>query len=567
MKPQYTWYQNLKFRNKILILCFTVSFIPILILGVFCTIQSRKLLVSHEEVYINNILEQANSSLNHYLSLQENIITTLAWDEAVQSAVDIEYTSNYEMFLANTETFDSKFLLIQAMHPEIDSITLYTGTNLYPHGTTLKQLSDLQQYSWYDRALSAQKPFYLYDASLQKLLLVYLVPCHFYENVISISLSYDYAFSDYTNLFEDEYAVGIYDEQGQLIFDYSSLKETLQYPLFADTLAETMSIDVKDVFFRQSISQNAYDWTLLIYRPQELITEAANSFIVVVLGIILLCVGSIGLLSLQLSRHLVQPLEALTNNMERIQADNFQVTVQSINNDEIAKLIRTFADMTRRLENTISELYVNKLAKQEYRLQMLQSQINPHFLYNCLSMINGKAIRADQAEISKIALQLSTFYRTALNKGHNTTTLGDEWRNTTSYIEIQKMLHSFSFEVTYDVDESLFDCKAITLIIQPLVENAILHGISHREDTANSIGKIHISLHQAEQLIKITVKDNGCGMDEETLTRILTTETNGYGIHNVDQRIKLYFGTAYGISYASIPGVGTTAIITLPIIR
>ncbi|MCR5754809.1 MAG: sensor histidine kinase [Acetatifactor sp.] len=566
MRSQYSWYQNLKFRNKILILCFTLSLIPVIILGIFCTVQSRKQLVSHEKVYISNILEQTNSTLNHYLSLQESIITTLAWDEAIQQAVDMEYKNNYDMFLANRETFDSKFLLIQAMHPEIESITLYTSTNLYPHGTTLKPLSELEEYEWYSQAISAQKPFFLCDNTLKQLKLVYLIPCHFYKNVMILSLPYDTAFADYKTLFEDDYALGIYDAGGELIFDYSSLSKDPGYHLFENSLQETMMLNVGEKFFRQSINKNVYGWTIVIYRPLEYVTGSANSFLPVILGMVLLCIGSSGFLGARLSRHLTQPLESLSHNMEQIQADNFVVTVQSNSNDEISNLIRTFGQMAGRLENTIAELYVNKLAKQEYRLQMLQSQINPHFLYNCLSMINGKAIRAEQPEISNIALQLSTFYRTTLNKGHNTTTIADEWRNTVSYIEIQKMLHSFSFEVTYDVDESLFPCKAITLIVQPLVENAILHGISHRDNTEDTVGEIHISLREVENCIKICVEDNGCGMDEKTLRNILTVETNGYGIRNVDQRIKLFFGNEYGIAYSSTLGVGTAAAITLPVI-
>ena len=225
MKTGVAWYQSLKFRNKIQIICFIVSLIPVILLGAFCTIQSRRLLVSQEETNINNILDQAVSSLDHYLSLQEGIITTLAWDEAIQAAVDKSYSSNYEMFLANSEIFDSKFLMIQAMHPEIEGITLYTQTNLYPHGTTLKQLTDLSGYSWYEKALSAQKPFYIFDRDSGKFLLVYLLPCDLYKNVMTIALSYDYAFSDYQKLFEEDYAIGIYDNAGQLIFDHSSFPD------------------------------------------------------------------------------------------------------------------------------------------------------------------------------------------------------------------------------------------------------------------------------------------------------------------------------------------------------
>jgi two-component system sensor histidine kinase YesM len=563
MKTGMSWYQNLKFRKKIQIICFVVSLIPVILLGAFCTIQSRRLLVSQEETNINNILEQAASSLKHYLSLQESIITTLAWDEAIQSAVDKSYGSNYEMFLANTEVFDSKFLMIQAMHPEIEGITLYTDTNLYPHGTTLKQLSDLKEYSWYEDALSAQKPFYIFDETDGKFLLVYLLPCRFYKNVMIITLSYDYAFSGYKSLFEDDYAVGIYDSAGRLIFGHSSYEDAPADVFFDNELEQTLSRDAGSAYFREVATEDAHGWNIVIYRPQEFITSTANSFIVVILWMIALCIFSMIYLGLVLSRHLVDPLEKLADNMDQIQADNFTVTVRSRNNDEIAKLIGAFDNMARRLESTIHELYINKLAKQEYRLQMLQSQINPHFLYNCLSMINSKAILSGQTEISSIALQLSTFYRTTLNKGHNTTRLADEWKNTLSYLEIQRMLHSDSFEFSYSVDETLFECRIINLIIQPLVENAIVHGIRYM-DTENYTGRIRIDIRRDEDNILITIEDNGCGMDRNTLDNILTAETKGYGIRNVDQRIKLYFGPEYGISYESEPGAGTTATIKLP---
>ncbi|MCR5156130.1 MAG: sensor histidine kinase [Butyrivibrio sp.] len=564
MKTGIFWYKNLKFRYKIQLLCFIVSLIPVILLGAFCTIQSRRLLVSQEKTNINSILDQAASSLDHYLSLQESIITTLAWDEAIQSAVDKSYSSNYEMFLANSEVFDSKFLMIQAMHPEIEGITLYTQTNLFPHGTTLKQLSDLEGYSWYEDALSAQKPFYIFDRDNGKFILVYLLPCSFYKNVMTIDLSYDYAFSGYKSLFEDDYAVGIYDGAGELIFDHSSFTDAPADDFFDRDLASTLSKDVGPEYFREVSGEDAHGWKIMVYRPLEFITSSANSFILVVMGMIALCIVSMIYLGVVLSKYLVEPLEKLADNMDRISADNFTVTVESRDNDEIAKLIGAFDNMAKRLESTIYELYVNKLAKQEYRLQMLQSQINPHFLYNCLSMINSKAILAGQTEISSIALQLSTFYRTTLNKGHNTTRLADEWKNTLSYLEIQRMLHSDSFEFSYDVDESLFECRIINLIIQPLVENAIVHGIRYI-DSENYVGKIRINIRRDEGNILITVEDNGCGMDRNTLDNILTAQTKGYGIRNVDQRIKLYFGQEYGITYESEPGAGTTACIRLPI--
>ena len=119
------WYYNLKLHKKILLLSFTVSLIPILILGIFSIIQSRNLLVSREETHLHNILEQANSTLDHFLTLHNNVIISLVWDSSIRNSADRYYENNYEMFLANREVFDSKLPIIQAMHKEITGITLY----------------------------------------------------------------------------------------------------------------------------------------------------------------------------------------------------------------------------------------------------------------------------------------------------------------------------------------------------------------------------------------------------------------------------------------------------------
>lgn len=558
-------YQNLKFKTKILILCFTLSLIPILVLGFFALHQSRKQLTAHEETYIRHTLDSAVLSLKHNLEVHENIITTLAWDETIQHAVDKEYTSNYEMFLANLEIFDSKFPQVQAMHPEIDGITLYTDTNLYPHGTTLAKLEDLTKYAWYDESFSSTKPLYVADPIGQEINLVYTLPCKYYTNILLMRLSYNSLFEDYSTLFEDHFAVGIFDQNNKLIYRYSTIKDGAPTNLFCGSLEATLQVNHSPNFFREYRTDDEYGFTVMLYRPSKYITASANSFIPVVLWIILFCIVLIGLVGIRLSSQLVEPLEKLTKNMEQIQADNFTVTVDSPYNDEVSKLIRSFKAMAERLESTIEELYTNKILKQEYRLAMLQSQINPHFLYNCLSLINAKAIRAEEPQISKMALHLSTFYRTTLNKGHNFIRLADEWKNTTSYLEIQKMLHSSSFEVYTHVDESLLNQNVINLLIQPLAENAILHGLDYRDENDTSEKYIDITICSKDDKLLIVVKDNGCGMDEETLESITTTETKGYGIRNVDQRIKLFFGEEYGISYESQVGVGTTATITLPI--
>ena len=202
-----------------------------------------------------------------------------------------------------------------------------------------------------------------------------------------------------------------------------------------------------------------------------------------------------------------------------------------------------------------------KVEKLQNSYNALMGQINPHFLYNTLSLINWKAIEADAQDISKITLALSTFYRTSLNKGKNVMSLSDELRNMRSYLDIQLMMHDYEFDVEFDVDESIGQYQSLNLMLQPLIENAIAHGIDVKTDGR---GKLTITGKEDGDLIVLTVSDNGVGMSDEQAARILTEESKGYGVRNVNERIKLYYGEQYSLQIESKVGQGTKVSIRIP---
>ena len=180
-------------------------------------------------------------------------------------------------------------------------------------------------------------------------------------------------------------------------------------------------------------------------------------------------------------------------------------------------------------------------------------------MYNSLSLINSKAIISGQNDISQMARLLSTFYRTMLNKGQQITTIASELENTKSYVSIQQMMHSQSFDVIYDIDESILEYPIPNLLLQPLVENAIIHGLDHRELPGRAI--LTLSCYQENQDIIFKVMDNGCGMSDEECEQILTKGGKGYGVKNVHQRIQLYYGPEYGLAFHSTKGMGTYVLL------
>ena len=194
-------------------------------------------------------------------------------------------------------------------------------------------------------------------------------------------------------------------------------------------------------------------------------------------------------------------------------------------------------------------------------MRALQQQINPHFLYNTLSMINFMAIETGQNDISRITLSLSDFYRTSLNKGRNTCSLADEIKNMNAYLDIQMMMHDYDFDLDIQIEDEIMECETPNLILQPIVENAIGHGIDLLEDRK---GIIKIYATTTENHVYIMVEDNGVGMDEATIDKMLAKNSKGYGMRNVNERIKLIYGPEYHLHIESVVGQGTVITIKLP---
>ncbi|WP_256217714.1 sensor histidine kinase [Paenibacillus sp. OV219] len=229
--------------------------------------------------------------------------------------------------------------------------------------------------------------------------------------------------------------------------------------------------------------------------------------------------------------------------------------------DEIGELELRFSKMLASINMLIEEGYKNKISQKEAELRALQSQINPHFLYNALSVINWKAIAAGSEDISNVAGLLSTFYRTSLNKGKDMMSVRDELLNTKSYVEMQLIMHDDNFDVVYQIDEDVLDHHMIKLVLQPIVENAIEHGIDQKR---SGKGVLRMSGTLEGGAIVFRVEDNGPGMTQELVDEVLVQQSKGYGLFNVQERIRVQYGGGYGISIKSELGEGTCVTVKLP---
>ncbi len=557
-------FKNLSFRKKIFVICTMVSLIPVIVLGTYCYRQIENLLITREETAVHESLIQESNALNTRLNTYLDTMNYILWDNSLNLALSTTYEKTSDMYLAYRDIIDPMFTTLRALNSNIKKITLYTDNPINPHGTVLRPLTDIEEQGWYDDARERSRPFFSASREYNSLKLICRYSGGKHQSIIVMEIDYEDTLSSMASLYEQSYGIVLTDASHTPVYIYDTFEDTGgDLRLTPEQLINNLENDgLRDKYVIETGTDITGGWKLYLYRPISTVSAPAREITTIVLIIIFFCLISVIVLSSFLSGIIVRPLEHLTKNMSRVEQGDFAITVSYDSGDEIGRVVQSFQHMVEQLRHLIDEVLKSKIKQQEYEMRALQAQINPHFLYNSLSLINGRALMAGQDDIGQMARLLSTFYRTTLNKGRNTIFVKDELENVRSYISIQFIMHSDSFDVTYDIDADALPLTMINLLLQPLVENAIMHGIDHRE--APGRGSLAISCHCSNGNLIFTVSDNGPGIPAEKLGSILTSDSSGYGIQNVHHRIQLFYGPEYGLHYESRPGEGTMASLTLP---
>lgn len=281
----------------------------------------------------------------------------------------------------------------------------------------------------------------------------------------------------------------------------------------------------------------------------------------VVLLISLSLLALVTLFSGILAYRIVKPIKLLSKEVTEFQESDMKQEIEITSSlYEIDVLGREFNQMMSRIRNLIDRLLEQEKLKKKNELEVLQAQINPHFLYNTLEAINWMALSMKQKEISNMVILLGNFLRLSLNKGKTIYRVRDELNHLKCYMDIQNIRCKGKILFSADVDEKVLDFRMIKLLLQPLVENSILHGFDFR----GGAGQIWVKVYQEEEFLYFTVIDDGCGMSNELIGGICDMESEiGHGLKNIMKRIQLYYGGFCGVEITSTPMVGTTVEIKI----
>jgi len=557
----YGLFNRLRFNQKLFLSYLIVIIIPIMVLGIYAYNQSKDMLKLQALQGIDKNVNTVTQSIDNSVERYNHAIRSIVFTKMFQKIVANDYIDLVNLSRDLKDFLDPYFIMMMNLDKDIEKITFYTQSTVPEFGDLVVSYKRVNEEPWYNEAIKGIEPLWKYEDN--ELFVIHKFPKNLKEsntNIVYMRINENSFFKNITDL-DQEYAVIISDDNNRIVYANQSAKLTaFDFKEMGQMNEGTVRIGETEMFLVKKKIVQA-NWTVYCFVPAALVSHNAGSIINATLIVILACIVSLLIIISIFSKTFIKRIFSLNAIMKRVEWGELDLQVQSEARDEIGELTNRFGKMLNRLNEQIDESYRSKIIQKEAELKALQSQINPHFLYNTLSFINWKALKNDAPEISHVVTSMSKFYRTALNQGNNIITVRNELENIKSYIEIIQVMGDYSFDVVYKIDEEVNDYSTINLILQPLAENAIKHGIKQKN---NGQGLLYVSAWLDKGTVNFAIEDNGPGMEQETIDTILTMQSTGYGLRNVNERLQLRFGTKYGISIQSRLGYGTVMTIVIP---
>ncbi|WP_308638070.1 sensor histidine kinase [Paenibacillus silvisoli] len=552
---------RMRFKQKLFVSYLIVIIIPILVLGWYSYDQSKQMLniqgIQGVEKNIDTISGSIDSSVERYNRAAQSIV----FNKTFQKIVANDYRDLVNLSYDLKEYLSPYFNMMTVLDKEIEKITFYTQTYVPEYGESVLLADRVKDEEWYKEALKGTGTQWFYQDGL---IVVNKFPQFFTDkkvNFLYMKINGESMFRNVAELAKD-YTVVLTDGHGRILYaNQNKLGPQVDVEELQHAKEGAVSFGGVDAFLvKKTVKQT--NWTIYCLVPAAQMSRNAGSIINATLIIIGACMVIVLIVIWIFSRTMIRRVYSLNSLMKRVEIGDLSMKVRSESKDEIGELTNRFGSMLIRLNELIDELFRNKIIQKEAEFKALQWQMNPHFLYNTLSFINWKALRSDAPDISKVVTTLSKFYRTGLNRGDSLIPIRDELEHVKLYIEIIQITKDHGFDVEYEIDEAVFDYATINFILQPLAENAILHGINRKEDGAR--GMLRVSAKLMEDKVAFTVADNGPGMPPEIAETIVERQSSGYGLKNVNERLLIRFGSDYSFGVRSILGEGTHMQIVIP---
>lgn len=576
-------FKKIKLQNQIKLFAIILSIILLFsfIFPIYYTFEN----MVFQQVSENSrmMLSQMNLLDSYIFSRLENLALSITMDEQISKGLyDMSRKSGADQIGAINKIMN-QLLFYHGTWDEISEVTIFTDKmELEPYfvdwGLRYVRSVNSEEYKEIESKITDKneglilmsedfsqdsEPYIIFFRKMD------IYPKKENESILCVKMAGHVFEKFFAEKYSDDSSYYMINESGEMMAGtqgYNLYKELLEHePECMDEWPQESGSFVKTLnhhrYIISSSGFNEFGIRMIEFRPYESLMAGMAGLMLkmFLLGGIILSI-SIPLISL-FSKKLVHPIVYLCGQMKKVGDGDFNVTVEEGYTNEIGQINRHFVSMAGKIKVLIQNIEQVSQQKNIAEFEVLQQQINPHFLYNVLDSINWMAIRAKQENISLAVVQLGSFFRLSLAKGKSIITLREELERLQNYIALQKLCTNKQIYYVEDLEPQLYDEKIIRLILQPFVENAIVHGYSDDGEEC----EITVSGWSDDKDFYIQISDEGVGVSEEMMEEYLkkgVSNDGSYGIYNVNQRIKLYYGEKYGIHYLPVRK-GTTVQIHL----
>ncbi|MED4955918.1 sensor histidine kinase [Paenibacillus sp. FSL R5-0527] len=602
-KPLKSW----SLRAKILLIFLLLISIPLSLQGVATYVDFSSSIERRTSDYTAQLVDQINRNLDRTLMEMQRLTLMPVYDSGVLSILrkyrgedslhqqpTVEERSKMQLYIASM-TFD---------RPEIDSIQIFAGngytfSSLAP--SAIAAYTDVERQPWYSRVEEARgawvllpphRPSYYLDGNQSYFSVARLIRepnTNRTLGLVKIDLKQTLFKQLVDNArMEENGGIVVQNSREELFYTAPAEKDTETSKLLPDrirelsgrseTASQLLNMEGNEYLVVSNYSKYS-DINIVSYIPVASLLVETKELRNFTLLAGMVCLALAGAFATYFSYRLTKPLGTLVRKMRLVELGDFKQSVPAVTEDEIGRLGSGFNRMVEEIDRLVHEVYVLGMREKEAELAALQSQIHPHFIYNTLESISMLARQHGNEDVSEMTTALGRLIRSAVEQDQSLIRLGEELETAESYIHIQKMRHGSRLRAMFDIEEGLEDCLVPKLLLQPLIENAIMHGIGDREQG----GTVYVTAARFEGVVLLTVSDDGRGMSEEELAalwgsleeagataaaKMPATPLHGHGValKNIKQRLLLIYGSDCDFEIDGSLGQGTAFTITLPFV-
>lgn len=580
-------FQKPRLKTKLLCNFLVLITIPLIGVGYFSYFFTGKAIEQNTGQNVKWILAQANETVEYYLHDLMNVAAVLNVNEQFINLIRREneplsqfekIKNEYEISQILSNTINTK--------REIYSVALFTDTNMYFSGPSTQE--SMRRTEWFnairenkiDKIFIANNSFIVTNSPKYVYSLAYglrdiksgnrigIIVVNLDDRVIKNVLDkIDFGAKSKSSIFLlDQDNKIAYKNENNLLKNIDS--KTLD--LINKKNGQILENINGDRYFIIAHTSKYSNWRIIWFIPYKALVVKAIEIRNTIFIITFICIVIAFVISITLASNITSPINHLMLDMNRVQHGDLNVRVDYHNFYELGRLSDNFNNMIAEIKDLIEKVYREQNAKRKAEIKVLETQINPHFLYNTLDSIKWVAILQKADNVGSMITNLVRLLQISLSGGNEFIDVAHEVEHVKNYLEIQRFRYNDRFSVIFRINDEILNYKTLKIILQPLVENALFYGIEPKK----AKGTIVISGGIENNNLFFAIEDDGVGIDCSSIEELLKWQDNsknrmykGIGIKNIDERIKLYFGEEYGLEFTSKPGMGTKVKINMPLIQ